>query len=147
MNHLPTPFIHNHHTLPSSILNKLIQTLQNRLIFLQPTHMSHAIITLPLPIWTRCNLWLTRPSLLHSMERMYIRPYNNPRLTPKNYQMGKVSHTHQSHLHYNYYHHTQWLYKQSNQPSSTTACNSYTYHPNPHFTIYQNITLPHILLQ
>ena len=46
-----TPFIHNHHTCLSSIIDKLLQNFPNyTLIFLQSTHISHAIITLPLPI-------------------------------------------------------------------------------------------------
>jgi hypothetical protein len=63
------------------------------------------------------------------------------------YQMGKTSHTHQSQLHCNHYHHTRWVDKQSNQHVSTTACNSYTYHLTPHFSVHQNIALPRILQQ
>ena len=70
---------------------------------------------------------------------MVVCQYNNPRPTPKHYQMDKTSRTNQSHLHYNYYHHTRWLDKQSKEPASTTTCNFDTYHPTPHFTIYQNM--------
>jgi hypothetical protein len=131
-----TSLVHNHHAIQSSILDKLIQNFQTM----------HSYFS-SLFIWKRCNLWLTRPILLHSMEWMWICPYNNPRPTPKKYRMGKTCHTHHSQLHHNYNHHTQWLDKQYDQTASTITWNSYNYHPTHHFTRYRINTLTCIVQQ
>ena len=85
--------------------------LHAMLIFIQSTHISHAIITSPLLMWKRCNLWLTRSNLLFSMKWMWAH-ITTLDLLSKIIKWGKTSRIHQSWLHYNYYHHTRWLDKQ-----------------------------------
>jgi hypothetical protein len=69
------------------------------LICIQSTQMSHAIITSPLPMWKRCNLWLTRPNLLFSMEWMWAH-ITTLDLLSKIIKWGKTSRIHQSRLHH-----------------------------------------------